>query len=360
MQFNLEIPINPTSFGNISVGVLRELHERGLQPNIFPIGQIDLQTQAITEDFTKWLQHCINKAPRLFKRSYPSFRLWHLNGGHTRISDKTVCLTFYETDNPTETELNIIRNLERVLFTSNYTKNIFEDYGADNVGSLPLAFDHFNFKQTNKPYINDRLVFNIVGKFEHRKRHAKIIQLIAKHFGNNKDYHFQFAIYNPFFKPEDNKNLILQILGGRTYWNMQFLGFMGSNQLYNDYLNSAHAVIGLSGGENWGLPEFHSVGLGKHALILNANGYKEWANNENSVLINPNGKIPAYDGVFFNQGQPYNQGNFFEFDEEDFLAGFHKLVEKIRANPVNTEGLKLQQQFTWKKTVDSILKQLEV
>lgn len=355
MQFNLELPINATSFGNISVGILRELHTRGLQPNIFCIGQVDLQTQVVSEDFTKWLQHCINKAARVYKRSLPTFRLWHLNGSHARLSDKTVLLTFYETDNPTETELNIIRNTDKVLFTSKYTKNIFEDYGADNVSSLPLAFDHHNFTKTNKPYLNDRLVFNIVGKFEHRKRHAKLVQLIAKHFGNNKEYHFQFAIYNPFFKPEDNKNIILQLLGGNNFWNMQFLGFMGTNQLYNDYLNSANAVIGVSGGENWGLPEFHSVGLGKHALILNANGYKEWATEENSVLINPAGKIPAYDGAFFHQGQPFNQGNFFEFDEEEFLAGFHRLVKRIRDNPVNEKGLELQTQFTWSKVVDNIL-----
>ncbi len=52
---------------------------------------------------------------------------------------------------------------------------------------------------------------------------------------------------------------------------------MQKNSLYNDYLNSANIILGMSGGEGWGLPEFQSVALGKHAVILNATGYKDWA-----------------------------------------------------------------------------------
>ena len=71
--------------------------------------------------------------------------------------------------------------------------------------------------------------------------------------------------------------------------------FMPKNAVYNDYLNSGDIVIGMSGGEGWGLPEFHSVGLGKHAVMLNATAYKEWATSENSVLLEPSGKIEVYD-----------------------------------------------------------------
>ena len=53
--------------------------------------------------------------------------------------------------------------------------------------------------------------------------------------------------------------------------------------------------------------EFHSVAMGKHSVTLNASGYKQWANEENSVLVNPSGKVPVYDGMFFHEGQPYNQ-----------------------------------------------------
>ena len=83
---------------------------------------------------------------------------------------------------------------------------------------------------------------------------------------------------------------------------------MDTNAKYNDFLNSGDIVIGGSGGEGWGLPEFHSVGLGKHAVITDGTGYKSWATDENSCLIKPGKKEEIYDNVFFHKGAPYNQG----------------------------------------------------
>ena len=94
---------------------------------------------------------------------------------------------------------------------------------------------------------------------------------------------------------------------------------MPNNELYNDFLNSADVILGMSGGEGWALPEFQSVAMGKHAVILNASAYKEWANEKNSVLVNPSGKIPVYDGMFFQEGAPYNQGNIYDFNEDEFI-----------------------------------------
>jgi hypothetical protein len=111
----------------------------------------------------------------------------------------------------------------------------------------------------------------------------------------------------------------------------------------------------MSGGEGWGLPEFNSLCLGKHGVILNAHSYKGWANEENSVLVNFTGKIEAYDNVFFRKGSPYNQGNIFDFNHNDFLFACDQAIQRVKTNKVNEAGLKLQKQFTYEKMVDSIL-----
>ena len=134
---------------------------------------------------------------------------------------------------------------------------------------------------------------------------------------------------------------------------------MAKNSLYNDFLNSGDIILGMSGGEGWGLPEFHSVAMGKHAVILNASAYKEWANEKNSVLVAPCGKIPVYDNMFFQEGQPYNQGNIYNFDEDAFIEACEEAVKRTKSNRVNKEGLKLQEDFTYAKTTDAILKHLE-
>ena len=129
--------------------------------------------------------------------------------------------------------------------------------------------------------------------------------------------------------------------------------------MYNDFLNSADVVLSMSGGEGWGLPEFHSVAMGKHSVTLNASGYKQWANEENSVLVNPSGKVPVYDGMFFHEGQPYNQGNIYDFEEDAFIAACEDVIKRVEQNRVNEAGLKLQEELSYEKTVNQILNHLE-
>jgi hypothetical protein len=111
----------------------------------------------------------------------------------------------------------------------------------------------------------------------------------------------------------------------------------------------------MSGGEGWGLPEFQSVAIGKHSVILNAHAYKEWANDKNSTLVEPSGKIEAYDNMFFNKGQPFNQGNLFDFNPDNFIDACEIAIKKTRSNKVNEEGLKLQDDFKSETLVDNIL-----
>ena len=353
----LHLPVNAVSFGQVSVGILREFYRRKLEPCLFLIGnQADLSVHNTDSDFNKWLQNCINKGLKDHNRSNPIFKLWHINGSLESYSDKQILLTFYELDSPTAEEINILKNNYKVLVSSEYSKRVFEDNGLTNVDYLPLAFDSncFSVKNTAK-ILNDRITFNVVGKLERRKHHAKVIKSWAAKYGNKKEYYLNCAVYNSFLKPEDQQKLIASILENQKFFNMNFLGFMPTNNIYNDYLNSADIIIGMSGGEGWGLPEFNSLCLGKHGVIMNAHAYKGWANEENSILVNPSGKIEAYDNIFFKKGSIYNQGNIFDFNHNDFLSACDKAIEKVKLNKVNQAGLDLQKKFTFEKMVDSIL-----
>lgn len=359
MNISLHLPINNVSFGQVSIGILRYIKEKGLSPNIFPIGQIDPSFQDIDQEFAQWLQTNINKSVRTHKKSDPIFKLWHLTGSLESFSNDQYLFTFYELDSPTPEELNIIKNQKLVFVSNKYTKNIFELHDCQNIVNVPLYFDKYNFKQTKRNYsVGDRVTFNVVGKFEKRKNHEKIIKLWIKKYGNNPKFFLNCAIYNPFISPEDNNKIISYLTEGKKYFNVQFLGMMPKNSLYNDYLNSADVVIGC-GTEGWALPEFHSVALGKHALILNAAGYKEWANEENAVIINPNGKTAVYDNMFFKEGQPFNQGNIFTFSDEDFYNGLDKVINRVLTNRVNENGLLLQKKFTVENTVENIFNNIK-
>lgn len=355
--FNL--PINSTSFGSISIGLLRYCFENKIEfDHLLPIGQINADNNELTKDFVIWLQNKINGSLTNHKRSIPVFKLWHLNGSLESFSNDQTLLTFYELDSPTDVEMNIISNQKKVLVTSSYTKNVLNLNGAENVEKIPLFFDKYNFvKIPSKILPFNRITFNVVGKFEKRKQHERIIKLWIKKFGNNPNFALNCAIYNPFLSPEDNQKIWMHLVEGKKYFNVNFLGFMPKNNLYNDFLNSGDVVIGC-GTEGWGLPEFHSVALGKHAVLLDCCGYKEWANENNSVLIKPNGKEPVYDGMFFHPNQPYNQGNIFTFSEKDFYEAIDKVILKVKTNKENIEGYDLQNKFSVDKTLNEIFKYL--
>ncbi len=363
MEFVANVPINGVSFGQVSTLFLREIFRRdpsSTLPLFIIGGKIDLSSQDLInqvekDPFVKWIENNSSNSYSNYNKNYPSFKLWHLNGGLESFSKDRNLLTFYELDQPTPAEITVAKSVDNLIITNSYCKEIFENL---NIKShvIPLAFDTYNFKKLNKKYFDDnRITFNLCGKFEHRKHHKKIINAWVKKFGNSKKYSLQCAVYNPFLSEELNKQLFSECLNGNSYYNVNFLGHMIQNALYNDFLNSGDIIIGMSGAEGWGLPEFQSVGIGKHAVILNSTGYKEWANEENSVLVEPSGKIDAYDGIFFKKGESFNQGQIFDFNEDDFIEGCENAIKRVEKERVNTEGLKIQETFTPSRMVDSIL-----
>jgi glycosyltransferase involved in cell wall biosynthesis len=367
-KFTAHLPINTVSFGQTSTLFLRTYLENIQEyskekdlSGLFLIGQPDLSSQdpAFAQGFMPTLESLVAQGMESHNRSTPCFKLWHLNGSLESFSNGTLLLTFYELDSPTKAEINIAKN-NRVAFSSEYTRDIFKSYGVEST-YLPLAFDSYNFKQSDKKYADDgRITFTVVGKFEKRKNHAKVIQAWIKKFGNNPKYFLQCAIYNSFLPNHEQQNQAItqHLTGGQKYFNVQFYGHMLQNNVYNDFLNSSDIILGLSGGEGWGLPEFTTTALGKHAVILNAHGYKDWANEQNAVLVNPSGKQEAYDNFFFNKGAPFNQGNIFDFDEDEFIAACETAIKKVEENPVNEAGLKLQQDFSKERFVKTVLKNL--
>jgi len=355
----LHLPINQVSFGQVSTLLLREIYNsKEIESRLFLIGNnVDLSSQnTLEQGFLDWLQVQFKDTLSTHKREDDTLKLWHLNGSFESISNNQTLLSFYELDSPTKEEINIVKNQKNVIFTSNYTSNIFKENGCKNTHFVPLAFDKYNFKVTNKTYhTDDRIIFNLCGKLEKRKHHRKVIRAWIKKYGNNPKYFLQCSIFNPFIKNEDQQALLGEILEGKSYFNVSFLGMMQKNEIYNDYLNSADIVIGMSGGEGWGLPEFQSVAMGKHGIILNAHAYKEWANEDNSTMVEPSGKIEAYDNMFFPKGSIFNQGNIFDFNEEDFISACEKACEKVRLNKVNKKGLELQDKFTSEKFLQDVL-----
>ena len=361
-NINLHLPVNGLSFGNFSVNLLFEFYRKGLSPLLLPIGgQIDLSSfkEKVTEDFVKWLQDRFKNANAKISKKDPGLKIWHIAGSLESLSKDQSLFTFHELDSITESEKNILNNQHKVLVSSSYTKEVFEKFGVQNVKFVPLGIDSDTFFRTEKQYHDPEILyFGLVGKWEKRKHHAKILAAWAKKYGNNAKYVLNCAISNAFLKSEELASQIAKALKGVKYFNINFLNHIPSNARYNEFLNSNDIIVGMSGGEGWGLPEFQSVCIGKHAVILNAHAYKDWANGDNACLVNPSGSVEAYDGKFFHPGAELNQGNIFTWEDEDFLSACEQAEIRFKNSNINTKGQELIKKFSWGKTFESIYQEL--
>ena len=177
-------------------------------------------------------------------------------------------------------------------------------------------------------------------------------------YGNDNNYQLSVCVTNPFFKDDEMKSILSNCLEGQRYTNINFLPYLSKNSEVNELLNSIDVdLTGLAGAEGWNIPAFNATCLGKWSVVLNATSHKDWATNENSILVQPNGKEPCYDSKFFIEGAPFNQGNIYTWDSDIVSQAMETAVSKKGQN--NTAGEKLKEKFSYSASVDTLIKSLE-
>jgi len=353
MKLLVEAPLNSLSLGNVTINILKELKNKNIEVGLFPVGNVDVQAYDLSKDFTDFLQQSIDNRYKFLKKEIPSFRLWHLNGSEDRKTSQQHLFTFYECNQPTNTELALAQLQDTVFFSSRYSQEQFTTKGCDNCYYVPLGFDK-TFYNTQKKYLNGVIHFGLMGKFEKRKHTGRIIQAWAKKYGNNNKYQLTCCVTNPFFKPEDMQAVIHGVLEGKRYTNINFLPYLQKNSEVNELLNSIDIdLTGLSGGEGWNLPAFNATCLGKWSIVLNATSHKDWATAENSILVEPEGEFECYDQVFFQKGSEFNQGTFYNWSEASIISAMELAETKV--GQINTLGQELGDKMTYSNTVDAIL-----
>ena len=355
MKLTVNAPINSLSFGNVSTNILRQLYKKNTELTFFPIGDnVEISAfDKIKKDFVDYLQNSTNKRFETINKNAPCLKLWHIFGSESRFSKNQSLYTFHETSDLTKIEKNLLKTQDLIFVSSNYTKKIFDINGIENVVHAPLGFDD-DFFITNKEYLPNKIHFGLMGKFEYRKNTSRIIKTWLKLFGNKPEYQLSCVVNNSFLDKSKFQIEITKILEGKHYNNINFIPTIKTNSEVNDYLNSIDIDLGgLSGAEGWNLPSFNATALGKWSVVMNATAHKDWATNDNSILIEPSRMKDAHDGIFFNKGHEFNQGQFFDISDEEMENAI--LSSLPYAKKPNLEGLKLQKTTTYENTVDIIL-----
>jgi hypothetical protein len=351
MNLIIEAPLNSLSFGNVSYNFLRELFKANAEIAYIPIGEPDLSAFNPKPEFLDWLNKAANRRFECLDLDIPTLRLWHLNGSDFLRSRQQYLLTFYECNDPTLVEKKIANMQSKTFFSSEFSQKQFE-----NSEKFALGFDE-DFHQTGKKYMEGVVHFGLSGKFEKRKHTEKIIRTWLKKYGNNSKYLLSCCVTNPFVKPDQMNQIIANVLEGKHYSNINFIPWLRTNAEVNEFTNAIDIdLTGMSGGEGWNLPAFNATCLGKWSVVLNGTSHKEWANKNNSILVEPNGEQESEDGMFFKKGSPFNQGTFLTFDEEEFISAMEK--SETLVGQFNMSGSILGQTFTYKKALEDIFSRI--
>lgn len=357
MQVLFEGPINNLSLGNVSFNFLRELIKRKAVNGIFSVqDRADFSAFDSSEELKPEIIDLANKRFLSLSKDTPVLRVWHINGSERKLTNRQYLYTFYECDQPTLEEINIVASQEHTFFSSSESFGHFKNTGLENISYVPIGFDP-DLHRTDKQYLPDGVInFGLIGKFEYRKNTKKIIQAWLKKFGNNSNFQLTCLVHNPFFEPQVMNQILAQTLEGKHYSNINFIPHQEKNSMMNEVYNAIDIDLsGLSGSEGWGLPSFNSACLGNVCVVSNCSSHKDWAQGENIVLVEPNGKIPAYDNYFFQEGLPFNQGRFWSIEEDSMVDGMERAVAKFEQSPQKIDRSDLQKKFSYEKTIDKIL-----
>ena len=107
-----ESPINNLSLGNVGINILKSLKNKGIKVHYLPIGQPDLSSHKIDNDFVQWLQSSTNSFLSGYNRNLPTLKNWHINQSWVFPTDKRYLLTYAETDTCSKEEVNICKNIQ--------------------------------------------------------------------------------------------------------------------------------------------------------------------------------------------------------------------------------------------------------
>lgn len=347
--------VNSLSFGNVSVNLLREMYKQEINVAFFPFGDnLDFNAfDKLDKDFKEWVFASAQNRFHILDKDDITLSQWHINGSESRISTRQVLFTFYEVDQPTSIEKSIVDLQDACIFSSNHAYQTFKSLGSDNLHHIPIGFDE-DFVESEEEYVPDKIHFGLMGKFEKRKNTAQIIKNWAKKYGNNFKYQLSCCINNPFFPADQMNRIIAQTLEGKQYGNINFIPHLQTNSEVNEFINAIDIdLTGLSGAEGWNIPSFNSTALGKWSIVMNHTSHQDWATENNTILVEPEIKVEIFDGTFFKQGDAFNQGSMNQISDESMIEAFEK-AEKL-AKTKNKEGVKLQKEFTYEKTLNKIM-----
>jgi hypothetical protein len=377
-KFNYIGPLNPTGYGNASIGFFKSILKDNPSVSLLPIGNPDQTIQDVPT-----LLKAIENKP-----SYddPSFCFWHFHDMHQQISSfkgPIVGYSTFEIDTLNPIEVKVLDKLQSVATASEWGRNILQKYtnkevhvvhhafkDDDSVKLGRVSFDYSsNYEAWNKflapvKFPKDSLFLSTAGKFEVRKSHPEIIQACLEYGKQNPVVLIAF-VHNPFM-PDNfpysyiNYNMFYPMytsFGIKVYKKDNFYLVLMPRALEKQELHSAlsktHFFVSPSKAEGWNLPLFEMMSIGMPCITTLYSAHTEYCNANNVISVDFDGLTSANDGVFFK-----GTGNWANVRKDNILNAIkkaHSMIDnKDAIKGLSDLALHSTSAFTWQKEARKI------
>jgi glycosyltransferase involved in cell wall biosynthesis len=347
-NLNISCPINKTGYGIASYNILKELSLQS-QVSYFPIGQPSVDSKEDYELVTKLLNNRYSADVNA-----PYIKIWHqFDLGDHYGKGKYYAYPFFELDTFNDYEKRSMSVPDAFFVSSSWAKNILiKNNITQPIHVAPLGVDRQVFNENiPKTRNDDKYVFLNIGKWEVRKGHDILLDLLDKAFPNNENVELWILaseITNNYSKPEE-------LIRWKNMYNDDrvklFSGFETHQEIANLIVN-ANCGLYPSRAEGWNMELLETMSMNKPVITTNYSAHTEFCNRENAYLVEIEENEKAYDGKAF-----IGQGNWAKID----INQFDQIIEHMRYvynNRIinNYEGINTAKKYSWKNTTDAILK----
>ena len=348
-------PINNLSYGLVTTNILAALQAENIDVALFPIGPVECE-DVYKENVVQALQRAQD-----FDFQSPCLRIFHQFSMAEKVGHDNEYFGFpiFELDTLTKLEQIHLEIPDDLFVCSHWAKKILNNHHFGNVTVAPLGVDQRIFKPPVSKYKSPKTIFYMGGKFEKRKCHDIVVECFNKAFETSSNVELWAACHNPFMGTLNNI--------WKDYFKNSKLGSKikiiepVDTQAQLAYLmGQASYGISLSRAEGWDLPLLEMMALGIPSIVSNVTAHTEFANNDNSFLVEMPEKELAQDEYFFKPG-PVNQGNWASITEsvkDDIISKIrlvHRMYQQDQLAEKSAECLKTANKFTWANTARTLV-----
>lgn len=357
-SIQINSPIGYTGYGVVGWNICKELYTRkDIDITVFPISpnKFGELPKLDTEDENKQLQDMVIKD---FDPKGTCIKIWHQFDLAERIgTGKYVAFPFFELDIFNSRELIHLKVPDQLVVASQWAKGILIDQGIKSqIDVVPLGvnteiFDHNMCKDKGD---DDPYVFMVGGKWEIRKAYDVLLQVFTKAFTKDDNVELWIAASSDktCFSEKELNDWHNYYLTSPLKDKITIIPRVKTQKDVAEKMSKADCGIFLSRAEGWNLELLEMMSMGKPIITTNYSAHTEFCNSNNANLIDIVETEPAYDGKWF-----FGNGNWAKLGDSQLNQAVelmrHMYKTKTRKNP---EGIKTGQKFSWKNSVDQLLK----